>query len=361
MSSGADLFVVCKQCGSEVSPYITECPYCGSRLRRRAPKLPRERERERESRRPRIPIPPLGRLRRGEIAGVRAETPPYATLALVVASCVLLVLISGAYVNSGRLLVIGSLHGELVEAAAAPSSCTCSGFYAEVYAFAVLVTVGIFGSLLERRYGAPVVLVVFFGAGRDGYAGGARGLSAADRRRRQRGGSGAVGGLGDPRPGGGAGGALLRRRSDRGGGDRGGSAGDALRAAGSELAGGRRRWPGWVGAGLWADPHASRAERAYHGSRVARSHLHRRGGRRRDRGASGAGAAAPRAGGRDACGAGAAAGTGRRRCRRVAGSARRTTPRWGARRRSPMRRSARGPSRRSSRSRRGSACSSASP
>ena len=41
MSSGPDLFVVCKQCGSEVSPYITECPYCGYRLRRRAPKLPR--------------------------------------------------------------------------------------------------------------------------------------------------------------------------------------------------------------------------------------------------------------------------------------------------------------------------------
>src|ERR1700731_515847 len=41
MTSGADLFVVCKQCGSEVSPYITECPYCGHRLRRRAPKLPR--------------------------------------------------------------------------------------------------------------------------------------------------------------------------------------------------------------------------------------------------------------------------------------------------------------------------------
>ncbi len=42
MSPGADLFVVCKHCGSEVSPYITECPYCGHRLRRRAPKLPRE-------------------------------------------------------------------------------------------------------------------------------------------------------------------------------------------------------------------------------------------------------------------------------------------------------------------------------
>src|SRR5947208_7022425 len=42
MSSGADLFVVCKHCGSEVSPYITECPYCGHRLRQRAPKIPRE-------------------------------------------------------------------------------------------------------------------------------------------------------------------------------------------------------------------------------------------------------------------------------------------------------------------------------
>jgi len=41
MASGPDLFVVCKKCGSEVSPYITECPYCGSRLRKRAPKLER--------------------------------------------------------------------------------------------------------------------------------------------------------------------------------------------------------------------------------------------------------------------------------------------------------------------------------
>ena len=39
--SGPDLFVVCKSCGSEVVPYITECPYCGTRLRKRAPKLER--------------------------------------------------------------------------------------------------------------------------------------------------------------------------------------------------------------------------------------------------------------------------------------------------------------------------------
>ena len=42
MAGAPDLFVVCKNCQSEVSPYITECPYCGQRLRKRAPKLDRE-------------------------------------------------------------------------------------------------------------------------------------------------------------------------------------------------------------------------------------------------------------------------------------------------------------------------------
>jgi hypothetical protein len=63
-SGGPDLFVICKHCGSEVSPYITECPYCGSRLRKRAPKLdrdgrPAEKERRRARRRP---APSLGSL-----------------------------------------------------------------------------------------------------------------------------------------------------------------------------------------------------------------------------------------------------------------------------------------------------------
>ena len=39
--SQPDLFVVCRNCGSEVSPYVTECPYCGQRVRKRAPKLDR--------------------------------------------------------------------------------------------------------------------------------------------------------------------------------------------------------------------------------------------------------------------------------------------------------------------------------
>ena len=41
VSTEPDLFVICKSCSSEVSPYITECPYCGARLRKRAPKIER--------------------------------------------------------------------------------------------------------------------------------------------------------------------------------------------------------------------------------------------------------------------------------------------------------------------------------
>ena len=40
--AGPELSVVCRNCGSEVSPYVTECPYCGTRIRKRAPRLERE-------------------------------------------------------------------------------------------------------------------------------------------------------------------------------------------------------------------------------------------------------------------------------------------------------------------------------
>src|SRR5262245_14712778 len=36
-----ELGIICRECGEEVSPYVTECPYCGTRLRKRAPKLER--------------------------------------------------------------------------------------------------------------------------------------------------------------------------------------------------------------------------------------------------------------------------------------------------------------------------------
>jgi membrane associated rhomboid family serine protease len=167
MSSGADLFVVCKGCGSEVSPYITECPYCGHRLRRRAPKLPREREPHGLGHRPRIPVPSLGRLRRGEIAGVRGEALPYATIALVGASCVVWVLTSVGYIGLDKLVVIGPLHGDWWRLLTAQFGYGRM-LGAEVYAFSALLAVAVFGLLLERRHGPFAVLVVFFGAGATG-------------------------------------------------------------------------------------------------------------------------------------------------------------------------------------------------
>jgi hypothetical protein len=162
MPSGADLFVVCKKCGSEVSPYITECPYCGHRLRRRAPKLPREGERapggglfRRAS---------LGRLRRGEIDGVRADTPPYVTIVLVAASCGLWVATQGAYVHIGKLIVVGPLAGEWWRLLST-QFVYGSGFSAGLYMFSALLAIAIFGGLLERSHGAPLVLALFLGAG----------------------------------------------------------------------------------------------------------------------------------------------------------------------------------------------------
>ena len=71
MSSGPDLYLVCKSCGAEVSPYITECPYCGTRIQKRAPKLDRggvPKAPARERSRPQLP-----RLRPDEIPGIRAD------------------------------------------------------------------------------------------------------------------------------------------------------------------------------------------------------------------------------------------------------------------------------------------------
>jgi membrane associated rhomboid family serine protease len=148
-----DLFVVCKNCGSEVSPYITECPYCGNRLRKRAPKLDRHgRLAERLSRQP----AQLPRLRRGEIPGIRADAHPYCTILLVllgIAGC--LVWRTDA-VSVLQLVVQGPLHQHAWRLFTAPFVYTNSG-----YAFLALSAIALYGTLLERRHGAVVVAVVF--------------------------------------------------------------------------------------------------------------------------------------------------------------------------------------------------------
>jgi membrane associated rhomboid family serine protease len=173
MPSGADLFVVCKHCGSEVSPYITECPYCGQRLRRRAPKLPREGEpaRKRRGLRDRWGAQGAGagraatrtRARRTLPFAAADTTRPYATIAIVAASAVLWVLLRAGYFSFDRLAVIGPLRGDWWKL------LTTQFVYLNgLYAFVTLLVVAIFGWLLERRLGPFFVLVLFIGAGAAG-------------------------------------------------------------------------------------------------------------------------------------------------------------------------------------------------
>jgi membrane associated rhomboid family serine protease len=161
-SGGPDLFVICKHCGSEVSPYITECPYCGSRLRKRAPKLDRDgrlAEKQRRRARRRSPSPSLGPLRRGEIPGIRADGRPYVTAALVGASMVLFVLLRADVLNLVDVAIVGKPAGAWWHVLTAPFAYDNSG-----YAFVTLFAIAIFGWLVERRHG-PLVLLLLFGAG----------------------------------------------------------------------------------------------------------------------------------------------------------------------------------------------------
>ena len=179
--SRADLFVVCKNpdCGQEVSPYITECPYCGTRLRKRAPKLDRGAPRRAR----RMPVPRLGRLRAGEIPGVRADRGPYATIALVVATCGVYVAVQGNYVNAGDLLFVDGIHGDWWKALTTPFT-----YLHGVYQFVTLLAVGLFGWLLERRHGPLAVLALFLLGG----AGGALAAAALNTQTLVSGGNGAA-------------------------------------------------------------------------------------------------------------------------------------------------------------------------
>jgi membrane associated rhomboid family serine protease len=166
MSSGADLFVVCKTCGSEVSPYITECPYCGSRLRKRAPKLDRgAKPRERRFRRPAGQRPGLGRLRRGEIPGIRLDSRPWVAIAAVLLSIGTSLAVQASSVSTADLAIVGKPTGEWWRVATAPFVYLNTG-----YALAALVAVALFGWLLERRHGHVVAALVFLAGGAGGMA-----------------------------------------------------------------------------------------------------------------------------------------------------------------------------------------------
>jgi membrane associated rhomboid family serine protease len=161
--SQPDLFVVCKNCGSEVSPYVTECPYCGQRVRKRAPKLDRSGQpvtpkRKRRARR-------LPRLRPDEIAGIAPDTRPYGTFAVILVS----VAASLVYQANDTLdigYVVMPFQDEVWRWFVTPF------LYKSLlgYQFVSLIAVAIFGTLIERRYGVLPTVATFILAGAAGSA-----------------------------------------------------------------------------------------------------------------------------------------------------------------------------------------------
>jgi membrane associated rhomboid family serine protease len=163
--SQPDLFVVCKNCGAEVSPYVTECPYCGQRVRKRAPKIDRDSGEPVQKRRRRARK--LPRLRAEEIAGIAPDTRPYATGVLILA-CAILALIYAAdrTLDLGYLFVSAGAEDDVWRWFVTPFLHTDQ----LGYAFVSLVAVGIFGTLVERRFGPVAVVLTFVLAGAAGSA-----------------------------------------------------------------------------------------------------------------------------------------------------------------------------------------------
>jgi membrane associated rhomboid family serine protease len=159
-----DLFVVCKNCSAEVSPYVTECPYCGQRVRKRAPKIGPDGTPEQGRLRRRAPK--LPKLRPDEIPGIAPETAPWATRLLIGLALAAMVVTATEEVTDYDLGALRlPLDSDWWRLAATPFLHDNLG-----YAFITLVATGIFGMHLERRFGRLVPVIVFVGAGAAGAA-----------------------------------------------------------------------------------------------------------------------------------------------------------------------------------------------
>jgi len=164
--SETELSVICKNCGSEVSPYVTECPYCGARLRKRAPKLERRGDgleaQEPRRRRRRMPRP-------GGVSFPVSTERPYATIAIVLASAILLLIQKATgfgLVSFGGVVV--PFEGDWWRYLSAPFAYLDVG-----YLFVVAIALAIFGTGIERRLGTLPTLVLLLACGSLGVLAGA--------------------------------------------------------------------------------------------------------------------------------------------------------------------------------------------
>jgi membrane associated rhomboid family serine protease len=163
--SSPELSVVCRSCGEEVSPYVTECPYCGTRLRKRAPKLerhgdelaPREtrrqkRRRERAERRERM---------EGYRAIVGEGERPYAVIAAVGIAVIGVLVQRAADLPITDLgAIIGTTDVEPWRYVAAPFA------YPDIpYLFACSLGIVMFGTAVERRLGTVSTVILILACG----------------------------------------------------------------------------------------------------------------------------------------------------------------------------------------------------
>lgn len=168
-----ELFVICSNCSSEVSPYVTECPYCGQRLRKRAPDIKSIKKQERRA------------AERDKKAAARAERPdrfarfrrerkevpayletrrlPVGITALIVASVGLSLAARASGFPLLDFVVVGGLEGQYWQFVTAPLISFGFGF-----GFVALLGCAIFGTALERRFGAVETVVVAMGCGAAG-------------------------------------------------------------------------------------------------------------------------------------------------------------------------------------------------
>jgi membrane associated rhomboid family serine protease len=162
--AGPELSVVCKSCGSEVSPYVTECPYCGTRLRKRAPKLERRgdeltaRESRRTKRRRRVQERRAGARERTTFATER----PYATIAAILGPAILLLVQRSSDLS---LFQVGALSGiaavdQWWNYLAAPFVYDDLG-----YLFVIGLAMALFVPELERRLGSVATVLMLIACG----------------------------------------------------------------------------------------------------------------------------------------------------------------------------------------------------
>lgn len=153
MAEDPDLFVVCRSCGAEVSRYVTECPYCGQRVQKRAPKIPAggaPAPRRREPRRlPRLP---------------GSDRPVAAIVLAALCAAGTLILVPGL-LSPAQAGIVGPVDGQWWKVAVSP-------FVAPNLWYGALgvLAMASFGTLVERRDGPIVLVAVFVICGMGGIA-----------------------------------------------------------------------------------------------------------------------------------------------------------------------------------------------